>query len=170
MLSLLGMVPAPLFAMDLAVPPYAAVSPLPVASGVHAAAAGEALASRGFMTQPVGVSRVFDKWAASKFRSRFKLSAGDREYIQQHGRDVIIAHARDFIFRRLAPAAPHNDGKQTPYRGHPVFTAQHATATCCRSCLLKWHGIPRGVALTAEQQDYVVQLVIGWIDQSHSPL
>ena len=31
-----------------------------------------------------------------------------------------------------------NDGKQTPMRGHPVFIAPHATATCCRECIRKW--------------------------------
>ncbi|MCP9485713.1 MAG: DUF4186 domain-containing protein [Gaiellaceae bacterium MAG52_C11] len=39
------------------------------------------------------------------------------------------------IAQRVAPAAPRKDGKQTPYRGHPVFVAQHATATCCRTVL-----------------------------------
>jgi hypothetical protein len=29
------------------------------------------------------------------------------------------------------------DGRQTPMRNHPVFIAQHATATCCRGCLEK---------------------------------
>lgn len=35
-------------------------------------------------------------------------------------------------------------GRQTPYRGHPVFVAQHAAATCCRTCLERWHAIPAG--------------------------
>ena len=35
------------------------------------------------------------------------------------------------------------DGKQTPMKNHPVFIAQHATATCCRGCLEKWHHIPK---------------------------
>ena len=42
-----------------------------------------------------------------------------------------------FVTQRLAPTAPRNDGRQTPMRGHPVFTAQHATATCCRQCLAR---------------------------------
>ncbi len=46
------------------------------------------------------------------------------------------------------------DGKQTPMKGHPVFIAQHATATCCRGCLEKWHRIPKGAELTTEQQEY----------------
>ncbi len=55
---------------------------------------------------------------------------------------------------RLAAAAPINDGKQTPMRGHPVFIAQHATATCCRGCLEKWDAIPHGRALSEPEQDY----------------
>ena len=33
------------------------------------------------------------------------------------------------IAGREAPAVIPNDGRQTPMRGHPVFIAQHATAT-----------------------------------------
>lgn len=40
--------------------------------------------------------------------------------------------------------------------GISVFIAQHATACCCRGCLYKWHGIPVGRELTAEEQKYVV--------------
>lgn len=39
----------------------------------------------------------------------------------------MLAHPRDFIAKRPAPAIPANDGKQTPFRGYPVFGAQHAT-------------------------------------------
>src|SRR5688500_2248034 len=107
--------------------------------------------------------------AQSRFRSRFKLSDHDRVYLETRGREVIAAHARDFVFRRLAPAAPANDGKQTPYRGHPIFIAQHATATCCRGCLQKWHAIPRGAELTQDQQDYVVEVLIHWLDLQQGP-
>ena len=58
-----------------------------------------------------------------------------------------------------------NDGKQTPMRGHPVFVAQHATATCCRGCLEKWHRIPKGRDLTWEEQEYVVDVIMEWISR-----
>ncbi len=77
--------------------------------------------------------------------------------------DTIEQHARDFIAKRLAPALPANDGRQTPMRGHPVFIAQHATATCCRSCLRKWHTIAEGRALTDIEQDHVVAAVMRWL-------
>ena len=69
----------------------------------------------------------------SPFRARFRLNAKDQTYLDGKGLPLILSHARDFIDRRLAAAHPKNDGKQTPMRGHPVFVAQHATATCCRS-------------------------------------
>lgn len=106
---------------------------------------------------------LFSRIAASKFRSRFRLKEADKEYIRQKGMDTIRRHAEDFVAKRLAPAYPKNDGKQTPMRGHPVFVAQHACSCCCRECLQKWHGIPQGKELTAEQQKYVVDTLMEWI-------
>jgi exodeoxyribonuclease V alpha subunit len=106
---------------------------------------------------------LFERLAQSRFRSRFKLTARDRDYVALRKREILAAHARDIIIRRLAPAQPIKDGRQTPYRGHPVFIAQHATGTCCRSCLEKWHQIPKGADLTQEQQAYVVDVIVAWI-------
>ena len=100
----------------------------------------------------------------SKFRSKFKLTQKDRDYIAAKGLETIKDHAFQFVNSRIAPEFPKNDGKQTPMRGHPVFIAQHATATCCRGCIQKWHGIEKGRALNPEQVDYVVTLIMGWID------
>ena len=105
------------------------------------------------------------KFANSPFRSRFKLSLQDKAYIQQKGLDTIRLHAQDFIKTWLAPAFIPNDGKQTPMRHHPVFVAQHATATCCRGCLAKWHHIPAGTQLTDAQQEYIVNLIMLWIEK-----
>ena len=100
----------------------------------------------------------------SKFRSRFKLTDKDRQYIQDKGIETIRSHAVDFITTRLAPALPKNDGKQTPMKNHPVFIAQHATATCCRGCLKKWYRIEKGRPLTDDEINFFVDLVMGWID------
>jgi len=50
-------------------------------------------------------------------------------------------------------------------RGHPVFIAQHATATCCRGCISNWHGIEKGRALNAEEIDFIVALIMEWIGE-----
>ena len=106
---------------------------------------------------------LFERLGRSAFRSRFKLGAKERAYLEVKGFSVIEQHARDFITERLGPAAIANDGKQTPMRNHPVFIAQHATGTCCRRCLEKWHGIERGKTLTEEQIDRIVSVIMQWL-------
>ena len=50
-------------------------------------------------------------------------------------------------------------------KGHPVFIAQHGTATCCRKCIQKWHGIGKGRALGEAEVDFIVALIMGWIER-----
>ena len=101
----------------------------------------------------------------SSFRSKFKLSQKDRDYITAKGLETIKEHAFQFINSRVASDFTKNDGKQTPMRGHPVFIAQHATATCCRECIRKWHDIPKGRALNEKEIDFIVSLIMEWIEQ-----
>jgi hypothetical protein len=113
------------------------------------------------------LSEVFDALDKSPFRRRMKLGARERDYLASRGLPSIVAHARNLIAQRLAPAAPPNDGKQTPFKGHPVFIAQHATGTCCRSCLEKWHHIPKGRDLLPVEQDHVVAAIERWLIQQN---
>jgi hypothetical protein len=106
-----------------------------------------------------------DRLATQPFRARFHLRGRDRAIADLRGHDTVRRHAQQLIEQRLAPAEPRNDGKQTPYRGHPVFVAQHATATCCRACLAKWHEIAPGAALTEGEKTYVVDVICRWIDK-----
>ena len=109
------------------------------------------------------VENILVSLSKSNFRSKFHLKENDKKYVEEKGVKKIQNHAYDFINKRLAPKNIKNDGKQTPMRGHPVFIAQHATATCCRGCLEKWHKIPKGKELTKEQVDYVVEVIMSWI-------
>jgi hypothetical protein len=97
------------------------------------------------------------------FRAKFHLRGRERATAEMREMSAIRQHAADLISARLAPSEPRNDGKQTPYRGHPVFVAQHATATCCRGCLSRWHGIPKGHDLTPAERGYVVDVICRWI-------
>lgn len=108
---------------------------------------------------------IFDRLAKSEFRSKFKLKQKEKDYLAEKGLDIIRRHACDFVAKRLAPAVISNDGKQTPMKGHPVFIAQHATATCCRGCLSKWHRIKKDVELTPAQQEYIVNIIMEWIER-----
>ena len=112
---------------------------------------------------------LFERLAQSKFRMRFQLKGADIEYIREKGLDTVREHAAQIVRQRLSAAEPKNDGKQTPMRGapqgHPVFLGQHATGTCCRGCLEKWHGIPRGRALSDEEQAHIVDVLMQWIQR-----
>jgi hypothetical protein len=110
------------------------------------------------------LDEVFPRLAGSAFRRRFALGAKERAYLEAKGLPTVLEHARDFIDRRLADAAPARDGRQTPFRGHPVFVAQHATATCCRGCLAKWHAIPKGRALTEAERQHAVAAIGRWLE------
>ena len=109
-------------------------------------------------------TNILERLNQSTFRAKFNLDSKDKEYIAKKGMETIRLHAHDFIEKRLAPAYIENDGKQTPMRGHPVFKAQHACACCCRGCLEKWHNIPKGRELTEEEKDYVLNLLMTWIE------
>ena len=106
---------------------------------------------------------LFAALQRSEFRSRFRLGPKELAYLAEKTMSVVLEHARQFVAQRLALAEPRNDGRQTPMRGHPVFIAQHATATCCRGCLAKWHFIPQGKPLSGEEQDYVVGVIERWL-------
>lgn len=108
---------------------------------------------------------ILQKLAQSQFRSRFKLREKDIEYIEDKGLDTIKSHAKDFISKRIAPSYIPYDGKQTPMKGHPVFIAQHATGTCCRGCIYKWHKFPKNTQLNEKQQVYLVNLLMKWIEK-----
>ena len=113
----------------------------------------------------MNVEEAFERLGRSPFRRRFRLSPELRRYVEEKGAETIRKHAEAFVRERLAPAHPANDGRQTPMRGHPVFVAQHATATCCRGCMNKWWKVPVGTPLTARQQSKVVNLIMAWIEQ-----
>jgi hypothetical protein len=107
------------------------------------------------------MDELFAALGRSAFRSRFRLACKEAEYLGQKGLAKIREHARDFVTTRLSGANPANDGRQTPMKNHPVFVAQHATASCCRGCLAKWHGIPKGKPLTEEEIGYLFSELTG---------
>lgn len=110
-----------------------------------------------------------DRIGRHPFRARFRLRGRERAIAELRGSQGVRRHAHELIGRRLAPAEPDKDGRQTPYRGHPVFVAQHATATCCRGCLQRWHGIAKGHELSAAERDYVVEVICRWIEREFAP-
>jgi Domain of unknown function (DUF4186) len=109
------------------------------------------------------IDQIFHQLARSPFRRRFRLRAEQLRYLESKGLDAVLGHASDLVSRRLGAANPVNDGKQTPFKGHPAFVAQHATATCCRGCLAKWHGIAKGRPLRAAELTHVTAVIERWL-------
>jgi hypothetical protein len=115
------------------------------------------------------LEEVFGELGGSAFRRGFRLRGRELEYLRAKGLPEVMRHAADFVAKRLAPAEPANDGRQTPMRNHPAFVAQHATATCCRGCLSKWHRIPKGRALDERETAYVLSVIERWLAGQTAP-
>lgn len=112
------------------------------------------------------IDEVFRRLAASSFRRKFRLQGRELAYLQMWGLPHVMKQAEELLRKRVAPAEPLNDGRQTPWRNHPVFVAQHATGTCCRGCLEKIHEIPKGHALTDEELAHVLAVIERWLGAS----
>ena len=123
----------------------------------------------------------FYEWNSLKEKSTFTrpdssvlYMAGFCDWFENERRFVILTTTANNSMKKIhdrmplileAPAYIPNDGKQTPMRGHPVFIAQHATATCCRECIRKWHKIQPGRELSQVQQEYLVDVIMTWIER-----
>ena len=114
------------------------------------------------------IKNILDRLSKSKFRSSFHLKDKDILYIEDKGIDKIRNHAYDFVIKRLADTSNVTDGKQTPMKGHPVFIAQHATGTCCRRCLEKWHYISKNKNMTDDDIKYVVDIIMSWMEKEYN--
>ena len=89
-----------------------------------------------------------------------------KDYVREKGINKIKDDAYQFIENRIAPKNPKNDGKQTPMKAnsHPIFIAQHACGCCCRSCLERIHHINKNKELSKEEIEYIVNVLITWIN------
>src|SRR2546425_2174088 len=87
------------------------------------------------------IGEVFARLSQSPFRRRFRLGAKERNYLVAKGLPAILDHAREFTDRRLAPEAPRNDGKQTPFRGIPCSSPSTQPARAAA------HALRNGTAL-----------------------
>lgn len=86
-------------------------------------------------------------------------------HARRKGRLKLKESANQRLTKYLRPAEPARDGRQTPLEGNAIFYAQHATATCCRTCLEYWHDIPKGRELTPKEFDYCTSLVHMFLDE-----
>ncbi len=106
---------------------------------------------------------ILNKLKKSRFRSSFHLTNNDKLVVENKGIEKMKEHAFNILSKRLMKK-PINDGKQTPWKGYPIFIAQHATGTCCRGCMKKWYQINEDKVLNKEEIDYFSDLIVFWIE------
>jgi hypothetical protein len=109
------------------------------------------------------LDEVFRKLSLSAFRRKFRLQGRELAYLRTWGLPHVMKQAAELLRQRVAPAQPKNDGRQTPWRNHPVFVAQHATGTCCRGCIEKTYGIAKGHDLSAEELQQLLAAIERWL-------
>tara|TARA_Y100000034_G_C6878055_1_gene401868 strand:- start:1162 stop:1521 length:360 start_codon:yes stop_codon:yes gene_type:complete len=101
------------------------------------------------------------KLKTSKFRRKFFLSETEKQYVKDNI-EVLDQFVKHILDRNLK-VKPSDDGRQTPYSGNPVYKAQHATATCCRKCIFKWHRIPSYKELNEKEINYLTNIILKWL-------
>lgn len=119
----------------------------------------------------IDLDEAFRRLARSSFRRRFRLQGRELAHLQMWGLPRVMKEAEELIRKRVAPAQIANDGRQTPWRNHPVFVAQHATATCCRGCIDKTYEIAKGHQLEREELVLILGAIERWLqaqlEQNH---
>jgi hypothetical protein len=80
-------------------------------------------------------------------------------YAKRKGKLGLIETAEHFLRKYIAKPADAFSSISTSMDGNPIHYAQHATATCCRRCIEKWHGIPPDRYLQEDEILYFLRLV-----------
>ena len=114
------------------------------------------------------VSFTFEQLRRELIRHYFWHLPFDEKAInhaRRKGRHQLHDAARHRLEKSVAKAGMSFDGRQTPREGNTIFYAQHATASCCRTCIEYWHAIPKNGDLTADELSYVSGLVIAYLDE-----
>jgi hypothetical protein len=114
----------------------------------------------------IDLDEAFRRLQKSAFRRKFRLQGRELAYLQTWGLPHVMKQAEELLRKRVGPEVIPNDGRQTPWRNHPVFVAQHATGTCCRGCIEKTYEIAKGHALTAEELQHLLGAIERWLSSS----
>ena len=94
-----------------------------------------------------------------------KIDEKARNHALRKGRIALEAALGKRLASSVGPELPYKDGAQTPMSGNIIFYAQHATASCCRTCIEYWHGIPKGRLLSPDELAYLGDLAWMFISE-----
>ena len=85
------------------------------------------------------------------------------------GRAAIAAGVPSLLAKAVGPVAEAGWAmRQVPTMDdklrHIVQYGRHATATCCRGCIAKWHGVPNLEPLREEHVSYLSKLLVHYVN------
>lgn len=86
-------------------------------------------------------------------------------YAKRKGKTSLKEAVRRRLHTSVGAGTDAWDGRQTPKENNPIFYAQHATATCCRKCMEKWHNVSRDEPLEEKDLEYFARLVDLYLDE-----
>lgn len=90
---------------------------------------------------------------------------GELNHATRKGRLAMRDAARKRLVTSVGRAKHPREGRQTPFHGNVLYHAQHAVAACCRKCIEYWHAIPAERELESAEIDYLVELIMRYIDE-----
>ncbi len=88
-----------------------------------------------------------------------------KNYGIRKGRIALLDGTAVFVRKRVGPPKDAFDGRRvpwphkTPEKMNPYFNAQHATATCCRTCIETWYGIAPEQSLSNQAITFFAALI-----------
>ncbi|WP_372655987.1 DUF4186 family protein [Halobacteriovorax sp.] len=112
---------------------------------------------------------IFRRLGCSKVCCKFKLKDEQWEYLAKRGFDTILLEGRSLIVKIFNEDSLSHSCKVAPVQTHPIYIALHATGTCCRSSLEKWHKIPKSKELKEKDIFYILLVVKEWIIRQEKP-
>lgn len=94
-----------------------------------------------------------------------EISEGAINHARRKGRIEMRKHTEKTVRNRLGAAENPGDGYWVRWESNDAVNyARHATATCCRNCIQYWHGIEAGRALSEGEIQYLVDLLMRYIE------
>jgi hypothetical protein len=123
---------------------------------------------RDLSDTPALQAELRKEWIRSQFWNK-GMDQKSADLLARATRDVIRARIRKELAIGVGVARPFADGMRVPVRdekleGHPIFYAQHATASCCKKCAFYWWGFPRNEQYTGEQIDFLTDMCMGYFE------
>ena len=125
-----------------------------------------------YRQQPYTTKTAIEALLSNEGRYRNKFSTTHFAQLDRAAKKAVTL--RQLIRRRLESRLREvrdDDHRQTPYVAHAVDVAQHATATCCRGCVERWHrfakwdGNKQPLRLTDAQVQHLENVVYTFITQ-----